>query len=117
MDYSGAVGGVEEGGDHRFEAGLVFARKTFEGWTVDIEDADQFAVLYQWNDDLGVRCGIAGDVARERVHIRHQDRVSRLLADAPQTPRPNGMRAQATLPWNGPTSNSSPVPALFGRAR
>ena len=43
--------------------------------------------------------------------------ISRLTAVAPHTPRPNGMRAQAGLPWNGPTSRSLPSPFLDGTVK
>src|SRR5439155_24341820 len=54
-----AVGGVQKRGNHRFQAGLVFLCETFERRAVDIEDADQLAVLDQRNHDLGIRRRIA----------------------------------------------------------
>ena len=35
-------------------------------------------------------------------------KVSLRAAAVPQTPRPSGMRTQATLPWNGPSTSSQP---------
>jgi len=35
--------------------------------------------------------------------------VVRVAAAVPHTPRPNGMRMHAALPWNGPSTSSSPT--------
>ncbi|EEF25176.1 conserved hypothetical protein, partial [Ricinus communis] len=58
---------------HGLQPGLVLVGKAVERRAVDIEHAHQPAVLDERDNDFRIRRRIARDVARERVHVRHDD--------------------------------------------
>ena len=43
---------------------------------VEVEDAEELAVLHQGEHDLGAGGVVAGDVAGECFHIGHEDRLA-----------------------------------------
>ena len=57
-------------------AGAVGHVEPAENRTVEIEHAEHYAALDQRHDELRARQGIAGDMAREFVHIRRHDRLA-----------------------------------------
>src|SRR5262249_21376325 len=61
---------------HRLEPGAVGRLEPVEVRAVDVEHAKYGAIAQQGDDDLGIRGGIAGDVAGEGVHIGHHNRLS-----------------------------------------
>ncbi len=50
--------------------------------TVDVEHSEQLAIADQRNDNLAVRCAVAGDVAGEGVDVFHQLNLTGLRRDA-----------------------------------
>ena len=64
-------------------------------WAIQIQNAEQPIAIKQWYDEFGSRCGIAGDVARKLMDIRHDDRLplcGRRTADAPSKGYPYASR-------------------------
>ena len=59
--------------DQFFAAGTVGRVEPAENRAVEIEHAENHAVLDQRHDEFRARDGIAGDMAGEFVHIRHHD--------------------------------------------
>ena len=83
-----------------------------------VERGELVAVEIEHRDDA---CRRARSARRSRCASRHRTRcgrgtarrratsiVRRSAAAVPHTPRPNAMRTHATLPWNGPSTSSSP---------
>ena len=66
------VGAVDERGHQRLQANAVFFAEAVQRGAVDVEHAQHLAVLDQRDHDLGIRCGVAGDVAGEGVHVLDQ---------------------------------------------
>ena len=63
-------------------AGFVFLREPAELRAIDVEHAEHFAVADQWDHDLAVGRGVAGDVAREDVYILDTLNLPRLCRRA-----------------------------------
>ena len=59
----------------------------------------------QRHDQLRARSRIASDMARKIVDVGTRTVAARAAA-VPQTPLPSGIRTQAGLPWNGPSTSS-----------
>ena len=57
-------------------AGAVGHIEPAENRTVEIEHAEHCAVLDQRHHEFRARQGIAGDMAREFVHVRRHDRLA-----------------------------------------
>ena len=58
------------------EERAIMLRETIAHRAIDVEDADDARPRKERHDDLGLRCGIAGDVAGKRVHVRHDERLA-----------------------------------------
>src|SRR3954462_4397983 len=54
--------------------GLILGVEPREIGTVEIQHTDDLAVSRQWDDEFGAGCGVAGDMAGKRLHVRDKDR-------------------------------------------
>ena len=61
-------------GGECFASGLILGIEAPELGTVEVQHSDHGSVSKQRNNEFGPGGGIAGDVTRECVHVRHQDR-------------------------------------------
>ena len=103
------------------EVGCVSAsgRPLADGETVATTQLQSIAAAVAWAPDLAVVASPAP------LHLDHacrlldasipvliekplSDRLDRVRAAAPHTPRSSAMRMQADLPWNGPSTSSVP---------
>jgi hypothetical protein len=69
------IGSRQKRGNEAFQARAVFLAESVQNGAVDVEHAEHNAILDQRDHDLGVRRGVAGDVAGEGVHVRNQHRA------------------------------------------
>ena len=68
--------------------------------TINVQYTNDSSFFHNRYNDFRIRSTIASDVTWELVNVRYK-RVVFVSAATPQTPRPNGMRTQAGIPWNG----------------
>lgn len=86
---------------------LILSGEAGKGGAVDIQNANNLIVHLQRKDDFRIAGGITCDMSIEGMDIFHP--LNAICATAaPQTPRPTGIRTQASLPWNGPKTSVSP---------
>src|SRR5271156_3245310 len=70
------VGAFEELRDHPLEAAGIVLIEAVRARAVDIEDAEERPAANERHHDFRARVGVAGDVAGERMHIRHDYRLA-----------------------------------------
>jgi hypothetical protein len=85
---------------------LILLGEAANARAVQVQHANQAAVLDQRHDQLTVRSTVTGNVPGNACTSSTRW-VCRVAAAAPHTPRPNGIRTQAICPWNGPSTSSS----------
>ena len=97
---------MEKDADQLLAALAVEMIEAVGGWAVEIQNADYLIVRHQGHHQFGPGRGIAGDVSGKLVDVGYHLTVRAFNAAVPHTPLPTGMRMQAGLPWNGPTTSS-----------
>src|SRR5262245_24166497 len=75
-DANSNVRGRQENSRDGFEPFLINSVKSAQLGAVEVENAEEPLAVKQGNDDFGVRRGVASNVARKIMHVRHDQRLT-----------------------------------------
>ena len=75
----------EQYSNQTLQSSRVLLIKSLKVWTIQVQQTDQVRIFQQRYHDLRVRSAVAGNMARELVHVRHDYRFAFCRARAAHT--------------------------------